>query len=189
MRIYSDPGSEQSSSSNQDLNFGHTFLTFFNTSTKNIVVGRHTVAPKKMISIGKFENFENEANGFKGAFYNVEVQRKAYHQWYQTDHSIYLDLNATQLDTVSTIIKSSQDGYAFVGNNCASFAARVWNSVLPNPDHPLYINHFTVPKMVYQDITRTGQYLKGNGLMQSDYARCYYLGSVRHYCKDKTIPE
>lgn len=177
MRIYSDPGSGIAGSINKDL--GHTFLTFLNTSTANITVGRHTVAPNKMVSIGKFGRFKE----YDGAFYNAETNRKERLGWYAIDRSIYMELTASQLSTVSTYLKNHQAGYLEFGDNCACYAAKAWNSVLSASDSK-YINHFGLPELVYQDITDIGYYLVGNGLLKADYELCYYNGTTRVPCND-----
>ena len=186
MRIYSDNDGEDSSASSSS-NFGHSFLTFLNVFSSNIVVGRATVEPNKMISVGKFGNFGDYANGFKGLFYNVEAQRKATLNWYQSNRSLYRDLTLSELETVSKYLISAQSGYSLVGNNCATTAARAWNSILSTSDKN-YFNVYGTPNAVYQEITQKGYYLVGNGLIQADYDRCYYNGSTRITCKDKYIP-
>lgn len=176
MRIYSDPSAAGSGSIFE--NTGHTFLTFLNASSSNITVGRHVVEPNKMISIGKFAKFEE----FKGAFYNVEVNRKA-KGWYTGVRSIYMELTASQLQTVSTYLKNAQAGYQLVGDNCACYAVKAWNSVLRINDDQ-YIDHFATPLVVYQDISDIGYYFDGNGLLKADYELCYYDGANRKTCKD-----
>lgn len=177
MRIYADPSTGASGSSFGD--YGHTFLTFLNTSTSNITVGRHTVAPNKMVSIGKFGKFEE----YKGAFYNAETSRKARLGWYTNAKSIYMDLTASQLQTVSTYLKNNQAGYAVIGNNCASYAAKAWNSVLSTSSKQ-YIDHYATPTDVYQDLEDIGGTYQGNGLIKSDYPLCYYDGATRKECDD-----
>lgn len=178
MRIYSDPGSGTSGSS-ADGDFGHTFLTFLNASTSNITVGRHTVEPNKMVSVGKFGKFTD----YKGAFYNAETNRKEVLGWYGSDKSIYMELTEDQLETVSNYLKNHQKGYLEVGNNCASYAVGAWNSVLSTTDEQ-YIDHFATPALVYQDIEDIGYYYVGNGLLRADYKLCYYDGSTRKECDD-----
>ncbi len=183
MRLYSDNGGGGSSSS--DLSdFGHSFLTFLNVSSQNITVGQHTVAPGKMVSVGKFGNLGTCANDFKGAFYNVEAQRKDILGWYGPDVSMYLELTASQLSAVSNILINKQSGYLTLGNNCATFAAAAWNSVAPSSKK---IMNWARPADIYNEIIHLGSYARGNGLIDVDYARCYFNGSTKVICGDRYI--
>lgn len=132
-----------------------------------------------MVSIGKFGKFEE----YKGAFYNAETNRKVRYGWYTSARSIYMELTASQLQTVSNYLNRNQAGYQAVGNNCASYAVNAWNSVLSVNDDK-YIDHFVTPTVVYQDIGAIGYYLEGNGLLKADYDLCYYSGTTRVTCKD-----
>lgn len=183
MRIYSDPGIV-SFSPQLSMDFGHSFLTFLNVSSSDITVGRHTVAPNQMISVGKFGNLTDYAGGFKGVFYNIESHRSQALGWYATGRSLFMDLTASELNTISDCIKQMQAGYIEVGNNCATFAGLVWNSILPS-DHAKYIDHVGTPSLIYQDMEGIGGYYTGNGLIQAEDARCFYTGSVRVICEDK----
>ena len=158
MRIYSDPGIV-SFSPQLSMDFGHSFLTFLNVSSSDITVGRHTVAPNQMISVGKFGNLTDYAGGFKGVFYNIESHRSQALGWYATGRSIFMDLTASELNTISACIKQMQAGYIEVGNNCATFAGLVWNSILPS-DHAKYIDHVGTPSLIYQDMEGIGGYDK-----------------------------
>ena len=168
MRIYSDPGIV-SFSPQLSMDFGHSFLTFLNVSSSDITVGRHTVAPNQMISVGKFGNLIDYAGGFKGVFYNIESHRSQALGWYATGRSIFMDLTASELNTISDCIKQMQSGYIEVGNNCATFAGLVWNSILPS-DHEKYIDHVGTPSLIYQDMEGIGGYYTGNGLIQAEDA-------------------
>lgn len=177
MRIFSDPSASSSGSSAGDT--GHSFLTFLNASTSNNTVGRHTVAPNKMVSIGKNGRFDE----YKGAFYNLETTRKERLGWYTSARSIYMELTASQLQTVSNYLKSHQEGYTVVGDNCATYATKAWNSVLLMNDSQ-YINHFATPTDVYEEISEIGNYINGNSLLRADYDLCYYDGATRKTCDD-----
>ena len=177
VRIYSDSSASESSSNPSDT--GHTFLTFLNTTTSNITVGRHTVAPNKMVSIGKFGKFDE----YKGAFYNVETSRKERKNWYTGAKSIYMELTASQLQTISTYLKNNQSGYSLIGNNCSTYAVRAWNSLLSTNDDQ-YIDHYASPTTVYQEIENIGYCLEGNLLLNADYELCYYNGSTQVLCTD-----
>lgn len=183
MRIYSDPGSAQFSF-HGGMDFGHTFLTFLNVSSSDITVGCHTVAPNQMVSVGKFGNLTDHASGFKGVFYNIESQRTQRFGWYAAGRSIYMDLTASELNTVSHAIKQMQSGYIEVGNNCAAFAGLVWNSILSS-DHAKYMDHIGTPSLIYRELGSIGGCYTGNGIIQADYAPCYYSGSVGVICEDK----
>lgn len=183
MRIYSDPG-RVSFSPQVSVDFGHSFLTFLNVSSSDITVGRHTVAPHQMVSVGKFGNLTEQADGFKGVFYNIESHRSQAFGWYATGRSIFLDITASELDAISDCIKRMQSGYIEVGNNCAAFAGLVWNSILPS-DHAKYLDHIGTPSLLYQDMGRISDYYTGNGLVRADYDPCCYIGSVCVICEDR----
>lgn len=177
MRLYSE--SPEGLSWLRSGDFGHTFLTFLNTSASDITVGRHTVEPGKMVSIGKFGKFE----GYQGAFYNAETGRKARFGWYADAKSVYLELTEDQLQTVSDYLKKHLEGYTIVGDNCAYYAAKAWNSVL-SPGDARYIDHFSTPASVCQDLEEMENCLVGNSLLQADYELCYYDGTALVTCED-----
>lgn len=177
MRIYSDP--PVASLGLLAGGTGHTFLTFQNISPAPITVGRHTVAPEAMVSIGKFATLD----GHSGAFYNAETNRAARLGWYTGARSLGMTLTAEQLATVSACLNAHESGYLWVGSNCATLSAFAWNSVL-RADDPRYIVHSATPAQVYQDITAALSYLDGNGLLQADYALCYFNGATKVLCDD-----
>ncbi len=189
MRIYSDNTYDSSvgSGSKSSVVVGHVFLTFLNVSSGNITVGRATVAPNKMISVGKFGNFGVAADNFKGAFYNVETQRKEQLSFYSGAVSTYVDLTAAELSTVSSYLIDKQEGYSVGVENCAQFASRIWNNIV-GTNSEKHIDVFSNPHAVKEEIQTVPGYTTGNGLMIASYSRCFYRGATRFLCGDPHIP-
>lgn len=177
MRIYSDP--PVTSLGPLAGGFGHTFLTFHNVSSTDLMIGRHMLAPDKMVSIGKFARLD----GCAGTFYNAETDRAARLGWYTGARSLGMALTAKQLEAVNAQLCAHENGYLWVGSNCATLSALAWNAALPAGDSRR-ITHFSTPAQVYQDITAAGSYLDGNGLLQADYALCYFNGATKVLCTD-----
>ena len=190
MRIYSDNVADSSVDVNNNLAVGHSFLTFLNVSSSNIKVGSATIAPSKMISVGKFGNFKENAmyNGkqYKGAFYNVETQRKSVLGFYQTAVSTYVDLTANELSIVSNYISNHESGYSLLTENCAQFASRTWNTVVGTTNDK-HMDTFSSPYDVRVNIESSPGYTSGNGLLLGSYSRCFYVSGTAYACNDPYI--
>lgn len=104
-------------------NFGHAFVMVSNDTADSITVGHMTVSSGESITVGTFGNCSTH----KGIWYNIEAHN-------QPTGSVSVEYELTsqqQLNTLNRTINAN-DAHSDITNNCAHFAAKVWNSVTPS---------------------------------------------------------
>jgi hypothetical protein len=115
VRIVSIPGSAGSVSSGS---FGHSFLTFKNTSNSTITVGHMPVKPNQSVTIGTFGN----RKAHTGIWYNIE----GYAGIPSESYALVTGVTASELAIVNDVINAN-DSWTLT-NNCSAFAVKVWNA-------------------------------------------------------------
>lgn len=103
---------------------GHAYIAVRNNTSHYITVGKYNLAPYDLVTCGKFGNMPDG----KCLYYNLEK----YRMWngncsYTPNYSLYEDIDSEELNTLSNKIVT--DTKWTLTNNCASFAARCWNSI------------------------------------------------------------
>lgn len=105
---------------------GHAFLLFHNGCNVSVTIGHFKLAPDEYLTVGTFGN----RTAHKGIWYNIEG-------FYWSDASnapnasLFYSLAPSDLDSLNSAI-NTHDSWALIGDNCADFAASVWNSVVPS---------------------------------------------------------
>lgn len=120
LRIFASSDAAGSSLPSLD---GHAWVVITNYQAGSITIGKLSgISQYKSLSIGTWGN-ESE---HKGLWYNLEAQR-VLGGAYASRVSLNMDLNASQLATVNSVI-ANNDSWSSL-NNCSDFAIKVWNSV------------------------------------------------------------
>ena len=123
---------EHDSGSSYWFDFGHSFLTFFNDSKNDIVVGYATAAPKAIISIGAWGY--NVDLPHRGIYYNREIYDIYEKNWFldavyiteSVSPTIFSESSSAE-DSVNYAIRNWNNDYWLTDTNCSTFATDIWN--------------------------------------------------------------
>lgn len=113
----------------------HAFISFRNTSSQQIKIGGLTVDPGCEITIGAWCNkpashtIGSDETWNAGIFYNVEPHLV------NNDDELSNRVSLTKCVTMDDVVTirnaiSNAGSYNLATNNCATFAVKVWNSVV-----------------------------------------------------------
>jgi len=101
----------------------HAFISIINHSASSKKVGYYNIAPNEEITLGTWGNKKEH----KGIWYNLEEYFICTYGSYSNRTSITIDINSTQLAKINSFVLAN-DTWSST-NNCASFAAKLWNSL------------------------------------------------------------
>lgn len=176
VRIYSDAGRGSSSTDVITGDVGHSFVTIRNVRRLNITVGRITLKPGEMVSIGSFGNLSNSNGNHKGVFYNIESSRKLSDPNNNYLETVGLSVYVTdaELRTITSFIQNREDSYHFAVNNCTHFALGVW-------DRTSGVRLTTgSPSGLYNEIKKQPYYIRNaNELVTYGNSKKYYWNGSR----------
>lgn len=102
---------------------GHAWMTFYNSSSTRIKIGKRDVLPKNEMAFGTWKNsFHN------GIFYNIESSRYHYEDYYEGRVSLTIKITSEdQIKTINDYI-SANDYWKYF-KNCSYFASNLWNKL------------------------------------------------------------
>jgi len=101
----------------------HSFIALKNISGFVITIGTYDVDPDDEITVGIWGN----KLPHKGLWYNMESYFVNQKDSYTNRVSLSMNIDNTQLETITEIIKSSNRWSCFF--NCTNLAAKIWNAV------------------------------------------------------------
>lgn len=124
MKVCSDPSNVNGSVSGTGMEISvghHSWIQIFNHTTQTLTVGGLELPSLKGVTIGTWHG-----NVHDGIWYNLE---DFYEHEFSTTQSVLAtqSLTQTQLNTLTNNLKRSSNDDWSLGNNCSSFAARMWN--------------------------------------------------------------
>ena len=154
LTIYASSDSQNSSIPSTS---GHAFITIQNYKTTSVTVGKLSgISQYKTVSIGTWGNKAEH----EGLWYNLESKFISQGS-YPNRVSLSMDLDATQFNTVNSLIVNS-DSWSTLGN-CTAFAEKVWNAVATSSKQ-VSNGTFNTPTALRDSIKSKAGYLTGSAV-------------------------
>lgn len=105
-----------------EIDAGHAFLSFKNTTWKSVRLGGINVAPGVECTFGTWD-----ISTHRGVWYNLESYAINHKGKMPNRVSLSMSVYPSQLETINSYI-GSHDSWSLL-RNCADFASSIWNSV------------------------------------------------------------
>lgn len=123
------------------FNLGHSFLSFKNNGSEQIVIGKYVLSPDEEITISTWciqDSF--------GVWYNVESSYIHFHNKYDGRYSITTNINVDKLDKLNKYILSNDEWRPT--KNCTNFVTGAWNTVVASEEKLATQTIYTPTKLV-----------------------------------------
>lgn len=162
-----------SGSSSSGINTsGHSWITVFNNSPDNILIGKMSLSPNTGLTLSTWGNKIHE-----GIYYNYDYYLETEYSEFTGRVSYSRNIFASQWNN-SYVLAHDEWSYQY---NCAAFAAGLWNSMLADQYQISFGNSWPTPTIVKNRIiqfsgyltdyiivgTNTVGYYNGNAFVQS----------------------
>lgn len=104
------------------MNLGHTFLSFENISSENVMVGKMSVAPGETIAVGTWSVLSHF-----GIWYNLEGNYVDFNNKYDGRVSVTIGIDSEDMVKVNKFIEENDRWNPL--KNCSYFALNLYNEV------------------------------------------------------------
>ena len=157
---------------------GHGWIEIVSHSAHDFTIGYYNLPSGQTVTVGRWgSQIDKTIDGsYVGLWYDREIYEINVNEKYVNTTYSYVSVNKTTINSLSEYIKTSNEGYDLLRNNCVTFAISAWN-ICVDSSNTINTSIF-IPSGLVNAIENLETHYSGNLYRAPGTIRCgYYNGS------------